>query len=706
MMPTTVLGMLKQMLDSEGRENRSKIERDIIEVLFGSESELIQLLEMVATTTVPQSPAAGKLELAKSAALGSVLAELRFTIDNGSERSVNKLKHLEQHLAGMLNDDTLSLRGALEIANVWLSSGFDAPEFLPNRDAELAEVLELAAEDAPHELYDFIQPILQEVQAIWGALNYNLNYKVYTFLAVMPPKTRQHFTRIAVSEPEEIFGKVGCNLLLSKEAEVRAGAIEGFDFRLENGLMTEGILSRLEIVRPWINDKGICLDLDRILVSSLNSGLGWRYSYGYLNIKKIMTCFPDARGGQNIYILLQSGIQTLLANIVIRSHSGVRDAYFKPTDSQDKTNQIFQEIESDSDYFEVPIEYVSVACSLSLAEGLHNGILPEMGLIDVLETIRVTDVYPQGCTVAEILARADVESKVAELTAMKRGKLVKSSEHWIDKFSIVLSWFEDDEYTESVIRDAKSPDEMEAGLWRLLEGRREFWCQVFARMALVAYYSKLPELNEFLAVAYAIRDGLELRKIPVMHHIFQRTLLVWEARTNVHTKFKQVKVINYQHPMLKDNNIDDRSLLELNEALQYNDRSVNWLDGYIVASFAAPKQLAKNELLEQTEKFVHQGKVKNISKLDELVNNILRRFAQISTVVSESQKIIVPSDKQIYIDWARGFLDCWNNNPGLWPRRILGGKVKRIKKLLEKASAGKSGPDDPRLVATLINEML
>ena len=705
-MPASVMGMIKQLLDSEGTSNRSSIEREITNKLYHSDDELMQLMELVAASSEPSSTASGKLEYAKSSILSSVLAEVRIAIDCGLEQGEIKLKQMQDYLQELINQSNVSLRGAIEIANVWISNGFDAPEILASRDPELAELLELAAEDSPGELNDFIQPILQEVKAIWGALNINLNYKIQTFLAVVPPKSRKEFARIAVSEPEEIFGKIGCNLLLSKEESVRQGAIQGFDHRLQNGLLTEEILSRIEIVRPWVNDPTTNNELDRISVAGLNAGLGWRLNYGSVKIKRIVTCIPNARGSQSIYVLLLSGIQTLLANIKIGEKSGVRDAFFVPTESLEETNEIFDEIENDTDFFEVPLEYLSVGCSMSIAEGFSNGILPEMGILDVLETLKVNDVYPQKFDTSEYLVRADPDNMVAEFTERKKRILIRASEYWIDAYAIVANWFEDDEYTDMIISAALPLEQMENELWKYLKTRCEYWSRVIARAALVAYYSKRPELPEFLVVAQAIREGYNLKKIPVMHHIFQRTLMEWDAKNNVNSKFQVPKIMNYKHPMLKENNIDDQSLLELNEALQYNDRSVNWLDGYIVASFTAPKQLAEIEFLAQTEKFVYRGKVQNISKTEQLINNISRRFAQISTVLTESQKIIVPSDMQIYSDWARGFLDCWNNNPGLWPRRVLGRKGQKIKRLLERASSGKPEPSDPKVVASLINEIL
>ena len=289
---------------------------------------------------------------------------------------------------------------------------------------------------------------------------------------------------------------------------------------------------------------------------------------------------------------------------------------------------------------------------MSLAEGFHNETLPDLSLIDVLQTLKVTDVHPQDFQTDEMLTRADPTNSVTQYSARKITSLIKASDQWLDKFPIGESWYEDDDYTEAIICNANSIKEMESNLWNRLDARREYWCRIFARIALVAYYANVKELPEFLVVAHAIKEGVDLRKIPVMNHILQKSLIVWDYKNNQNSKYKSVKVLNYQHPKLKDKNIDDSSLLELNEALQHNDRSVNWLDGYIVASFAAPKQLAENDFLAQTGKYVHLGQVKNIPKSKDLINNILRRFDQISTVLTESQKIIVPSDKQIYSDWG------------------------------------------------------
>ena len=705
MMPASVMGMISFYLESEGKPNRSNVEREITNIFYDSEDDLIQLLELVAAAEEPTNEANSKIDFAKTTILGAVLADVHTAIEIGLEQGEKKLNLLNGHIEQLVIDNNVSMRGAIEIANVWLSTGFDAPKILARRDSELAEMLELSAEDSPEDLRVFIGPVLEDIRATWNIPHVNLNFKIPTFLAVVPPKTRKQFTQIAISEPEEIFGLLGCNLLLSKEKSVRKGAIKGLYDRLEKGNLTEEILARIEIIRSWIKEEAVCEALDQISLSGLNSGLGWRLGQKYLKIKKIVTSLPDGRSCQPIYALVQIGTRVLLATIMVKEKVGIKEAFIIPTESNEETNKLFDEIEGDIDNFEVPLEYFSTVSSMSLAEGFHNETLPDLSLIDVLQTLKVMDVYPQDFQTDEMLTRADPKNSISQYSAKKISSLIKASDHWLDKFPIGESWYEDDDYTEAIICNANSIKEMESSLWNRLDERREYWCRIFARIALIAHYANVQELPEFLVVAHAIKEGVDLRKIPVMHHILQKTLIVWDYKNNQNSKYKSVKVLNYQHSKLKDKNIDDSSLLELNEALQYNDRSVNWLDGYIVASFAAPKQLAENDFLAQTGKYVHQGQVKNIPKSKDLINNILRRFDQISTVLTESQKIIVPSDKQIYSDWARGFLDCWNNNPSLWPQRVLGRKGQKIKKLLEKASVGKSGPNDPRVVANLMNEI-
>ena len=705
MMPVSVMGMINYFIESEGQPNRSNIEREIINIFYDSEDDLVQLLELVAAAEETTNEVINRIDFAKTTILGAVLSDVRTAIDIGLEQGTKKINLLIGHLEQLISENSVSMRGAIELANVWLSSGFDAPKILARRDLELVELLELSAEDSPEELRGFIHPVLEDIRATWNIPHVNLNFKIPTFLAVVPPKTRKLFTQIATSEPEEIFGILGCNLLLSKEKSVRKGAIKGLNDRLEKGILTEEILTRIEIIRSWIKEKTVCEALDRISLTGLNAGLGWRLGHRYLKIKKIFTCFPDGRGSQSIYIMLQSGVRTMLVTILVNEKVGIKEAFIVPTESVEETEKFFGEIESDIDCIEVSQEFMTVVSSMSLAEGFQNETLPDVGFIDVLQTIKITDVYPQDFQTSDILARADPANLISKYSARKISSLVKASENWLEKFPIGENWFEDDDYSEATICDANSIEEMESNLWNRLGERREYWSRIFARVALVAHYAKLPELPEFLVVAHAIKEGVDLRKIPIMNDIFQKTLIIWDLKNNQNSKYQSVKILNYQHPKLKENNIDDKSLLELNEALQYNDRSVNWLDGYIVASFAAPKQLAENEFLAQTEKYIQRGKVKNISKLKNLISNILRRFDQISRVLTEAQKIIVPSDQQIYSDWARGFLDCWNNNPCLWPQRTLGRKGQKIKRMLEKASVGESGPNDPRVVANLMNEL-
>jgi len=165
--------------------------------------------------------------------------------------------------------------------------------------------------------------------------------------------------------------------------------------------------------------------------------------------------------------------------------------------------------------------------SMALADGLAAGFPAAPGLIEVAEICGFSELRPETYTPEALIAALPGAKRVGGLSARERSELIDDSEDWHERHDVVGSWFEESDDVHDIMQNAHGmPPRIEA-LWKWIEGRRNDWAMLVARSADVLAAAEHPDAESFIATAMALREGGDLKKIPLMDNILRETIGAW-----------------------------------------------------------------------------------------------------------------------------------------------------------------------------------
>lgn len=624
--------------------------------------------------------------------LGAAIDAARVAQENRKKRGKAFLMAVTEAVEMAAGQGRLSPVHRLILARLWTRGGLTAPAALQLSADDLDRAdrgpapLDRAAADAM--LDDLFRELITQCDGDALGLHAALTE---TFPA-MPAEMREAVVAWSIERAEPIHVSLACFWLLDPDAPIRMAAARALAEQAAGKGMSADLACRMVMLRSWMPDDAARASVDQAMKIAIRSRLATGGSPEPWTIHSIMATLPDGGGAQSVMIALQLGGSRKLAMLLLKQGYGVKDAYSMPCASATEQRALIKRIVDETGAVQVPLNWLERALPMALADGLAAGLPPAPGLVDVVELCGLSAVRPEPVTTEALIAALPSADRIANLSAQARGKLINASDDWWNRHEIIRSWFEESDHAHEVLEGRQSPRAIDAALWKWLETRRDFWARLVARGADVLAAADHPDAESFTATAMALREGRDLKTIPVMSDVHDQTIEAWvfdDPDLDQHTSLGDwVEVAESASPKPERKG-------ELGRLLEGATISADWIDGFLMSVTVAPKIIAPNRWLPE----ILGGAMASLDpmSIQRFADLILMRANACVELAEEPKAFAASMTKRGSMamrDWAAGFSYACQMFKSSWSAKSTSrddrAMMERVSDAIE---TGFSGPD-------------
>lgn len=463
-----------------------------------------------------------------------------------------------------LDVDSTTRAGLSRVGQAWVRAGLVAPEALHAlMDAHLQDPQEHGESSLPALTADLDSHLDTLIQEANGDL-YGVYSAIVEMMATASPDARHELVRHIASRPGETPNVLALYWLLDREAGCRYAAADALLEQLRSGGLCGQVVPMLPLVRSWLPNDAARGRIDEVIAATRRQDLQGRNATANGQLQEVLGSPADGAGAQTLAFKgedVEGRQRTGL--VLIKTGFGVRDAYLVPYTSAGEEFELAEQIQGGFELRPIRLESAAALIADAIATGLERDEPPAPGLVELMALSDALDLHPQPLDRNDLLRQIDPEGNLQDLSPQKRGRLINRSRSWEQEFETAGSWFEDDATVERILAaTANRPRVRRRELLAYLETRREWWADICLRTALVVADAGPPELAASLAVTgSALAEGRDLKKVPLIDHILDRTL---QAGTAADDPGFYSDASDPKGPgvMPEDFGVDDRRMLE------------------------------------------------------------------------------------------------------------------------------------------------
>jgi len=629
--------------------------------------------------------------------LEALIEEARMARENARTDGVAFLSALDDAIARFVGKGEITAAGTFLLGRCYVRAGLEAPGHLRRSGA-----VEMRDSETPGDLPD-LDELLDRLREEAQGDAYSLHAALSETLATIDSDVRGILIGEVVEREDPLFIRLGCYWLLDNASDIRRAAAHAFLRRAQAGKLDAVITSRLLALRNWLPADAARDALDQVLKEAIRREVAGGVPPKPWILHRVLATVPDGAGAQSFVIAAQRDGRRGVAMLLLKQDFGVKDAYVIPCSSATEQRRMLDRIAEEMDVLDVTPEILEPALAAALAEGHALGEPPAHGLVDVAEICGIRDLRPVRMQVTDWIVHLDPEGELSRLSPQKLGRLINASADWPDDYALMESWFEDSAAVREILINAITPRSREAGLWRHLETRREWWARLIAKTAtMLKAGTEEPEdgWKSFAATAQALIKGRPLRQVPIMTSIIVESFesaddpwmrLAEDADdTGPPLAGDDVMPAAFSHPAPEKKG-------ELKRVLKAAsvDITQEWLDGYLAAIIVAPKLVTPshwiNGLLEHKHDFAGHD------ELQRFLDLVLMRYnaanADMADLTLTGARIRV-HDEQGLRRWAEGFTESVARHKTQWTARTVTGEDKRVLRTIADAASGRAGASE------------
>ena len=142
----------------------------------------------------------------------------------------------------------------------------------------------------------------------------------------------------------------------------------------------------------------------------------------------------DGSGAQSLFVVVREGRKFAVAALLIKQGIGVRDAWVRRGLSRRELDAFLAQVAAQLDLWAVTLDHVRVVTKHFLAVGAAGGVMPPFGLVDVAETIGMSDLNPADRPIEDVVDALFAEVGSANRTAEATGRLIEDSARWPEDY--------------------------------------------------------------------------------------------------------------------------------------------------------------------------------------------------------------------------------------------------------------------------------
>lgn len=677
---------LSQQVDASGDDYRSF--KEAARALYDAPEHAAELLRLIAARAQPDEELEDMVRL-----LASGLDEARMARENGRQRGQAVIDALEDDLAGLAaTTGRMTFTGRIALASSWRRAGLVPPDALATQ-LHPDDALEALDGDIADDMPD-LNAVLSSMAEGSADAGEVLQSGLMDMLAALPDDMCRGLVRQVAKQPQAVFGAVACALLLERRTAVQEGAVEGLGDRVDDGFMTADLLSRLTVLRSWIVDPDLHGHVDAVIAKALRKGVDGESSRKPTKIHRVLASWIDGSGSQSVAASLQAGSSRNVAVLLLKQGFGVKDAYVVPCKSATEQRKLLDTIANNVDTMEVPAGFLAEVIAIALGDGLRSGNPPAPGLVDVVRATGLDTVRPLDSEVGSIVDRIVPEGTFDTLSPQARGRLINSSREWAQQHPMIpSSWFEDSDAFASALTNKSTVRSLKRALWSALEDRRAHWAAIIARSGLLLNAVGSPDATAFAAVALALTEGRDLKKVPIMETVFVSSLQVLADQHNFVRSAAPSDQDAMSGPELSPPTLPQLPMTaepekprELETLLQPAGLTDPWINGYLAGVCTSPELVPPRVWLQHVLMLIME-EVEDPPNLDRSLQLLLGRYNETVGKLQTPVGVTLLPDEPAHLSiWADGFLTAWEGLSDFWPNGQLNAADGKARALLEAAA--------------------
>ena len=340
-----------------------------------------------------------------------------------------------------------------------------------------------------------------------------------------PPEHRSAMAAAMIQADEAIVREASVGLLLDPESSVRTIVTAALAEGIPAGLVTGIMLRRMIAMRNWLPEAERP-GLDGVIRAARKRGLECA-AWPAPQVQEVIASPFDGSGAQSLFVVVRQGRKFAVAALLLKQGVGVRDAWVRRGLSRRELRAFLAEGATQLDLWAVTLDHVRMVTKHFLGVGAMNGAMPPFGLVDVAETIGMSDLNPADRQIEDIVDELFADVGSANRTAEAAGRLIEDSARWLEDHPFTQTWFEHDGEVDALLGGRRSTRKQQAALVlnNLLPRRRRKWAELIGWTALTL---KADEASgawaAFAVVAGELLTDRPLTDLPVMRDIAGRTV--------------------------------------------------------------------------------------------------------------------------------------------------------------------------------------
>jgi hypothetical protein len=382
--------------------------------------------------------------------LEGVLGTLRLQSSGGDIEGDRTIAEVRHRL-----DDAVQGGGIAPEVLMLIARAFAQAELDPGRTLQQAmmtameEQSPIPAAPTPAEISDH----LAELAAALDNDPVEIYAELATTAAAFPPDQHAAIAGALAISDSEAVRQAALGFAFSPDPAVSAAALVAVS-RQGRAPSVSKIIDRLVRMRPWLSAMRRP-NVDNA-VRALRPKAVAQLAVERWEIRGVLASLCDGAGAQSLFALAKRGRRFALASLLVKSEVGVTDAWVRDGMTKAEADALLTEIVSGVEAVEVSISLLEKRLADALTINVARDVPPPFGLLQVVETLGLGPLYPDGISPLVL-----VEALIADLPSARTDMAAAQAAHrasvsWEQEFETLASWFEAGEAVEKLLRPLRT----------------------------------------------------------------------------------------------------------------------------------------------------------------------------------------------------------------------------------------------------------
>ncbi len=455
----------------------------------------------------------------------NLLGDVMMILTQLGKKAAKPARHLRDQVRQMLEEGLAGPEFTVELLRIAQSAGFAMEIDMMGPLQEMApSPVPKTPEDQSQALIQAFTNLLEEAEGDIFAVH----EQMAPMIASIPMEARGAMGGMLLVNPDSApLRELALAWLLDPDAGIRQQTISLLQQTAEKGVLPPTSLRRLILLRNMLPES-LRAGVDATIRAARLKGVECPPSGPGVVPEAVFASGFDGAGAQSLFILLKQGRKYVIVSLLFKQGMGIRDAWCGEAMTRKAATAMLDQIDEQLGLLESNVDYLTMALGHFMAVGATSETPPPFSLLSVLETLALPLPAPAIRDTEGLLETLLPAEQPADIVA----QALAGSAEWVNDIPLTLSWFEDEQVVDDLLRGRRLGVEKQRTLilTQLLPQRRDHWARLLAWTAATGKGDwNNVSATDMALVARSLLTGADLATIPVMADIAQQTVLAWRS---------------------------------------------------------------------------------------------------------------------------------------------------------------------------------